>query len=323
MVRSRLETKPQQTRNGSHAQRKASRKAAPGRGYSLKDTQTSGFKASINACSFLVGLGTTGTTIVDRIAQFVLEHFGALPKSIDYLTVDGAAARGLCRPMRHRKLGVNGCGTDPNEGRRAFLAEYSELRSIVDRMLLGLHPNDPLLPAANVPRDCVDVFLIGGCGGSSGGFHTPCMTLVNDVLIARRVKTVRTNRIVIGPDLAMSDVNRSVTQGQIETTAHTAFQNLQRDLSDHMNPLPLPQTPPSATPFTIPAGERVWSVSIMDGSNGRHQFATMEELIEMTAFSYFTAICTEVMKYSEDRLKDPEILGDTARAYSISHAVTN
>lgn len=289
-------------------------------GFSLNDTMSLGLQQQLNACTLLVGLGTTGTLITDGIARRIGQQTGKLPSSLDYLTLDGAAASGLFDPMRHRTLGVNGCGTDPNEGRRAFEKAYSELRRVFDRMFFGLNPNAPGLPASVSPRECIEAWVIAGNGGSSGGMQQPAITLLNDVLRKRGVKEVRVNCIFLGADMPVQDATRTTTDSQVETVAQTAWANLRRYLADHMNPIALPQSTASGD-FTIPAGQRVWSVNVMDQSNGHFQIGKTSDLIEMVAASYFAAICTHCATSVEDRWRDLEVLGDTARAFAVSHAI--
>lgn len=289
------------------------------RGFSLNDTKSISLRLRLNAATILIALGTTGTLIVDGIIKRICQQTGSLPKSLDYLTVDGAAATGLCDSTRHRTLGVNGCGTDPNEGRKAFQEAYPDLRRTVDTMLLGLQSNARQMPAAVGPQQCVEAFVIGGNGGSSGGMAQEAVTLLNDLLIKRRVKVPRVHGVFLGADMPMQDATRNVTQSQIETVSQTAAGNLRRYISDHMNPCPLPQCNGA---FTIKPGQRLWSLSVMDQSNGLNVMGRTEDLIEMVSLAYFAAICTHCSTSVEDRVKDLEVLGDTARALSVSYALT-
>ncbi len=290
----------------------------PKRLFSLRTTRSLGLRLRLNACTILVGLGTTGSTIVDRIVRRTVESAGRLPASLTYFTIDGTVPAGLFDTSRHRRLGVNGCGTDPSEGRAAFVNAYEDIRMSVDQALQTLRAGDPQMPAA-VPRAvCVEAWAFAGNGGSSGGMQRPAIQLLNDVLISRRIGTPRTNGVFLGAGMPMQDVNRSVNPSQVEVVSQTAYLNQTRIINDHMNHEPQVHERPDGSTFGVPAGHELWSAAMMDQSNGYHQFGSTEELIEMVSAAYFAAICTHCSTSVEDRVKDLEKLGDTARAMCVS-----
>ena len=290
------------------------------RGFSLKDTLSLGLRMQLNACTLLTGWGTTGTLIVDSIARRICQHSGELPASLNYLTVDLATVSGLLDPMKHKTIGVNGAGTLAIEGQKAFFENYAELRRIVERQLVGLRSNDARLPASVSPRKCVEVWVFAGNGGSSGGMQQPAITLINELFQKHRIEVGRINCVFLGADMPVNDITRNATQTQVETVAQTACANLWRYVGDHMSPLPLPQKTPVGD-FTIPGGMRVWSLNVMDQSNGHFRLAETAQLIEVVSASYFTAICTHCLQSAEDRVRDVEVPGDAARGFYLSRTL--
>lgn len=289
--------------------------------YSLADTRRSGLNLQLNACSYLVGLGTTGTGIVDAIIRRIVASTGDIPDSIDYLTIDGASNSRVYDEGRHRVIGLNGCGTDPNEGRAAIIKAYADLRQTIDQAQLKLRPGDSRMPAAAARRTCIEAWIFAGNGGSSGGMQSVTIDLLNDVMKQRRIANPRVNGVFLGADMPMQDANRIVTQSQREVVSQTAYLNFARAIANHMNPVPQQHHTPGGSTFTVPAGHDLWSAAIMDQSNGFHQFGTTEELIEMVSYAYFAAICTHCSTSVEDRVKDLEKMGDTARAMCVSKAL--
>lgn len=289
--------------------------------FSLADTEHLGLQLQLAACTLLVGLGSTGTRIVDQLIRSVAASLGYVPPSLNYLMIDGEATNDLYGLDHFTCVGIDGCGTDPNEGRDAFLEIYPELFKTVEGLLLKLNPESDVMPAAVSPQTCVEVYVFAGNGGTSGGMQQPCITLLNEVMQKRRIRTPRIHNVFLGVDMPMNDASRTTTDNQIEITAATAWANIRRMVFEHWNPEPIREESPTGG-TVIPAGGRVESVGFMDQSNGRHQLGTTDELMEMVAAAYFAAICTHASLSVSARMKDLEKTGETVRAFCSAHGIS-
>lgn len=288
----------------------------------LADTERLGLQLQLSACTLLIGLGSTGTKIVDQIIRNVVDSLGFVPPSLNYLMIDGEATENLYGPDHFTCVGIDGCGTDPNEGRDAFLEIYPDLLKTVEGLLLKLNSGSDVMPAAVPPITCVEVYVFAGNGGTSGGMQQPCITLLNEVMHKRRIRTPRIHTVFLGADMPMNDASRTVTDSQIEITAATAWANIRRMVFEHWNPEPIRDESPTGG-TQLPAGGRLESVGFMDQSNGRHQLGTTDELIEMVAAAYFAAICTHASLSVSARMKDLEKTGETVRAFCSAHGITH
>ncbi|MEP3479760.1 MAG: hypothetical protein ABJZ55_10970 [Fuerstiella sp.] len=236
--------------------------------------------------------------------------------------IDGEATDDLYGLDHFTCVGIAGCGTVPKEGRDAFLKIYPELLKTFEAMLLRLDTTSIHMPAAVSPKTCVEAWVFAGNGGSSGGMQQPCITLLNEVMRKRRIKTPRIHTVFLGADMPMNDASRSTTDSQIEITASTAYSNIRRMVSEHWMPQKIHDESPTGG-TTLPAGGRLESVSFMDQSNGRHQLGTTDELIEMVASAYFAAICTHASVSVSARMIDLEKTGDTVRAFCSAHGISH
>lgn len=303
------------TRHASHTstRRRPSRdRRKTQSGFCLSDLERNGYQHQQDMCTVMLGLGSTGALIVDGVARKVLTELGQLPRSFDYLTIDGADGKRLSDPTKHRRLGLNGAGTNPWEGQRAFLKFYKDLHHALDQIVLNLQP-DPSMMVTVPPREAITVNIVAGNGGSSGGMQQPAIMLCHDVFHARRVAKPRVNLVFLGPDMPMQDANRTVTAEQRETVCQTANGNATRAVADHMKPGLTIESPPGRPQFSIPTAHRIWGLTMLDHSNGWHQFGVTEHFVSMVTQSLYMATFTHCIESVEDRVCDLEVLGVMGR----------
>lgn len=281
-------------------------------GFTLQQTTRFHVALRMQMSLMLLGLGTTGTSIVDQIVRLVLQEFGRLPLSLGYLTIDTRDGNETLDPLKHRRLGLNGAGTDPRAGRDSFLREYESLFFAANQSILGLRP-DPeaqmLIPAG----EAVTFVCICGNGGSSGGMQEPAMMLCHDVGRERRIRTTRVNRVFLGAEMPIHDANRTVSVEQRQTIQQTAACNLTKVLADHASPELARMTPPARPHFSIPACDATWGLYLQDYSNGQFQCGTTAEFTALMARALFLMLFTHAGQSAEDRLIDLEALGTIGR----------
>ncbi len=281
-------------------------------GFTLQQTDRFRVALRMQTSLMLLGLGTTGTSIVDKIVRLVHQEFGRLPLSFGYLTIDTRDGDQTIDPLKHRRLALNGAGTDPSVGRKAFLQDYESLFFAMNQCLLGLRP-DPeahvLVPAG----EAVTFLCICGNGGSSGGMQEPAMMLCHDVGRERRIRTIRVNRMFLGAEMPIHDANRTVSAEQRQTIQQTAACNLMKVLADHANPDLTTMMPPSRPHFSIPACHSTWGLYVQDHSNGQFQCGTTAEFTALMAHAFFLMLFTHAGQSAEDRIIDLEALGTIGR----------
>lgn len=286
--------------------------AVPKMKFRLSDIGTTGYSWFMNMCVVLMGLGTTGSKIVDKAARQAKREFGELPACFNYLTVDAASGEHLLDFNRHHRMNLNGAGTDPKVGEAEFLKRYSQLFHTLSSILQDLRP-DARMQVTTPVKEAVTCVIVGGNGGASGGFVQPAITLFQDVAREQRIVQPRLNVVSLGPEMPMKDSSRTVTDEQRRTVNQTSFNNFVKVTADHASPELLTECPPGRPAFTLPASQRVHAYASVDQSNGNCQCGTTEDFIEQVAASLFATTFTHVTQSVEDRIADMEMLGTTGR----------
>lgn len=280
--------------------------------FSLADTQRFCFSWVMEMCVVLIGLGTTGSKIVDKIARQAMDELGYLPTCFNYITIDAAGGEHLHSFERHHRLNLNGAGTDPKVGEAAFLQRYPKLFHALDRLVLDLRP-DASMQVTSPVKEAATFIVVGGNGGSSGGFQQPTITLCHDVARERRISHPRVNLVSLGPEMPMKDSSRTVTDEQRRAVNQTAIGNFVKVTADHASPDLLTEQPPGRPAFSVPASKRVWAYTNVDQSNGSAQCGVTADFVEQVAASLFAASFTHATQSVEDRICDMEMMGTTGR----------
>lgn len=262
-----------------------------GRPLSLrKSCQSFGLRLRLLAPLIVIGLGTTGSKLAALIVQLVLrETNGQMPRSLNHLLIDAATddtgLDSIC-------VSTVGAGTDPNEGKRAFLSQEGRIASALSNHLVHLDHTDPLAPADLNRKEATQFLVCGGCGGSSGGMLLPmlsvCEKAANGLTNEPRIEVV-----LITPEVASKDVSRTVEQELYDVMQDTMSLNLSRLVHDF---------------FTRP---RSAAFSIADQTNGSHTLNTVDDFLAMAARSLLLSSCTHAGKFIADRVEDPNRIGLT------------
>ena len=297
------------SRSASRSHAAPSRQSAP----RVEPTTPLGFPLRMLMPAMLCGLGTSGAKMVQRIIAILESQLGRLPTACNYLLVDGASPDLAVDPRHFLALDLAGCGTNPHRGRQRFYAEYQRIRYALDQHLRTIDQFDPEVRVDNSPRDFLAVWIFAGCGGSSAGLLHPMITLAHDVARQQRIRQVRVFLVLMGADMPLRDSSHSVLLEQKLIVPDNCANNLIKVFADMASAAEISEPRPDGTVFTMPAADRVWAVSLVDQSNGFHEWSTTEELVEMVAWDYFLQIFTEVGKYLEDRNEDHERTGVVAR----------
>ena len=291
---------------------------APPKGlFAMHDAQPPqrlGFQLRMEMAAAVYGLGTTGTRMANGAVHLLLRELERIPACLQYLMIDGASPDSIAVGNDHFiSTDLHGCGTDPRQGELQFYRHYSEIHRAVDGQMQTISQFDPVIPVCYSPQEALGVWIFGGCGGASGGMLHPMITLVNDVAQQRRVRHLRVHVVLMGPDMPMRDNTRSVHPKQRCVVADTFSGNLVKIIADMCSSVILAETRPDGTTFHMASADRVWSVTVVDQSNGSFQWSTTNELAEMIAWDCFLRIFTQLGKFEEDRVKDLEQLNISAR----------
>ena len=96
----------------------------------------------------------------------------------------------------------------------------------------------------------------------------------------------------------------------------TCANNLVKIFADLADDSILKELRPDGTELRIRAADRVWSLTVVDQSNGAFEFTTVDQMVEMLSDACLFSHFTEAGKFLEDRNRDHEDLGTTGRASS-------
>lgn len=280
---------------------------------SLNELMEVRFSTMLFAPLLVVACGTTASRVTTEFIKRIVESLKELPDCIEFLMIDGASPESNMDASRHVVLDVAGCGTDPNRGREVFERSWDPIFRRVIKSISRLSSASPLINVAYPRQEACDVLIIGGSGGASGGFSIPAISLVGDALAHHRVREPRGHYLQLGADMPMRDVNRDPQQEQKTVVPDTCYNNLVKIYGDFGDDAVVRETRPNGTSRMIRLCDQVYSVSVMDQSNGSIQLATTDDMIDMVASSLFFRYLTPCTKYLADRTRDHNELGGSGR----------
>ena len=287
--------------------------------FTANDIERIGYCLRLYASTHVLALGTTGSRIAHELVKKLLKELGSnrLPAGFNYLMVDAAAPHpGMDQDHFHRLAGgLNGAGTDPKRGFDLFctVETYEQLRFTLGSHVVDFGRSDPELPCCVPPREAVDFWIIGGCGGTSGGALDPAIKLIHDVAQQRNIQHPRVNVLLIGAEISLGDRTRSVTTKQQQVVRATAAGLVCKLAGDMANSQPIDETRPDGTSFSVSSSDRVWSLLLADQTNGQADCSTVDGLIRVVVEALFPRLFTMAGIHLGDRFKDFVELGSTGR----------
>lgn len=283
--------------------------------FSARDTLRHGVMQHMMLGLLAVSLGTTGAMVLNGLVRKVRAERRRLdlPSAFDYLMVDAAARQPDMDATNFYQLagGIDGSGTDPRRGRELFRRHrnYQEMRAILNNRVLGLMRADAEQMVLS-SRKALDMLLIAGNGGTSGGSLSPAIGLLHDVAQDRHIEEPHIYVVIIGAEIALRDKDRQVTLQQQHVVRATAGDNLRSIIGGMAQDGTLQESRPDGTTFSVKAAERVWSVTVADQSNGFADHATVAELAHMLSDALYLRFFTQAGAYLAERIRDPRHLGD-------------
>lgn len=282
----------------------------------LDDTTRLGIRCRVNKPTIFLGLGTTSSSIVRMIMNLARRELERLPKSVQFLMIDGATPQEDGDKPYHLAIDVDGAGTVAAEGRKIFRSHYEAVMHSLIQAVLGLTANDALAPADVEPITAMNAVVFVGVGGSSSGFCDEAISALRDVARRRGLAHLDTHIVQLSPDMTLTDVGRSMSADQrliIPGNFAGCFSKL---IYDHGTQTAILTNPPGEPSFLVPGHERVASVSVYDNANARHQFAVTSDQVAMIARSWFLSVFTQGGKADAERLRDLNRTGTTGHGIS-------
>ena len=286
----------------------------PVNGFTLGSTRSGMPKPFTDRHKILIGLGTQGSDVIDSIARNLTRMLGKFPTSCAYLTMDAADGDANFNPTRHIRYSFNGAGTVAERGRELFQLAYPKILTTLEQLAIALNPNDSMLPTSIGPGEGLDVIVVAGNGGSSGGAQNDFLTLTNQLFIKLRTKCPRIKLYFINHDVALSDPTRKIGNTQYQIVLQTAACNIARQLADFHTNDRRDYHPPGSNSFSMRTSDRVWGTYIMEGSNGNHRITAVEEFNKLLATIILMTEFTRSGISIEDRVMDLEISGELNRS---------
>lgn len=302
-MNSRLPTAPPQhkalpTSNGAHPPpgKPITNGYAPAPGPALPASDDDlGVRLSFNLASLVIAIGTTAGEAGHRVIRRVIETIGGtLPPLIRYLLIDSDGRKNGWNPQHAFIYGVDGIGTVPTEGRKAFLERWDELRGLISARI------DQLVAAADVrhrmtaPLRAIDIYVIAGPGGTGGGGLDLLITLIHQIAHERGIEEPRVHVILLGPEMPLRDRTRSLSSAQYDLIPATFGANCLLIVNNVVSPEIIQESPPTGPAFQLEACHRVYTVTALDWSNGSFSFSVTEAFLDMVADSLFLRIFTQL-----------------------------
>ncbi len=282
-------------------------------GFTLGSTCSGMPTPSTDRTKILVGLGTQGSEVIDLIARILTMKLGRFPTSCAYLTIDAADGDAYLNPIRHIRYSFNGAGTVAARGRELFRLAYPWILTVLEQLAIALDPSDSMLPTSIGPYEGLDVIVVAGNGGSSGGAQIEFLTLVNQLFMKLRSKCPRIKFYMISHDVALSDAKRTIGKTLRQTVMQTTGNNVTSLLADFYLNHQRKYNPPGSNSFSMPTCDRVWANYVMEGSNGNFRITAVEEFNKLLATIILMTEFTRSGISIEDRVKDLENSGELQR----------
>ena len=263
-------------------------------GFSAMDTSSYGCLLRLSMPQCLVGLGTAGGRGVHGAAQHVIREAGRLPRSVAYVWIDADSADVATDPHHSVVTAVDGSGTNAHNGRESFLEHLDQIRDALLAHTDPLFDADPTLPADKTAREATCFTVVAGPGGTSTGCLDPMISLIWEIARRRSIQEVRIRVLLLGPEMAINDLTRSVADEQAELIRANFAESANRmyELLDS-NGEDTHRLNGSSTSHGT-RSPRIFSLDIVDQSNGRADFATNDEFIAMVARTLFFQRFTHV-----------------------------
>lgn len=304
-----------------HAKTRPTRKtrgqAAPSRRYTLNDTRSPGIVNMVLACTYVVALGTTAGAAVKQMFAGLRSRFPhRLPDWIQYLLLDAAADQDDRHHGHVPDLGIDGSGTDPRQGRAIFQKSAARISQAIKTHLDGLVRSRSGIPLKSA-RECVNVVIVAGCGGTSGGFLDPLISLLHERAQQRNIQAFRVHLLLVTPEMVLGDVSRELTPEQQEMISLTFAQNLQRTLAAIGEAGHWIEAGQDGGTFLLPPGGRIYSLDLVGNSNGQTELSTCGDLSEMLGLSLYLRHCSPISLEIPQRHIDLVQLGVTGHPVTV------
>lgn len=277
--------------------------------YSLADTDRLGIPVWMRTVTFLIGLGSAASRAVCHTADHALHEWGFIPDVFSYLCFDADADF----PPAHREhcfaLGVDGSGTDATVGLELFLAKLGDIADVLISRFHLLLGGDHRCPTEATARQATSIHLVAGSGGTSGGAVQPMITLLHDIAGRMGILELRVHVHWIGPEVALLDINRTITPEQNEIVHATFAANLTRSFADLAVDRLQQHMRSDGTTFCIRSRLRVLSQSLTGRSNGQVDSLTSADTEANMGWTLLQRCFTAAGIHHEGRTCDHRVIG--------------
>lgn len=281
----------------------------PTASFSAEDTMGLGIPIQMAMPKFFIGLGTTASKVTHGCMENLKREVGRIPSIVGYLNIDADVDGGRHARGHTIKIGVDGAGTDPVNGRGLFLEHRGQICDAFLAHLDGLFVPDPAMKTELPAKRCTSFVVVAGCGGTSGGCLDPTISMIHDVARRKQMRELRVYVALIGPKIAINDIRRSVTAAQTAMIPDTFGQNLERLYDDLAFERTVREERENGTTFALSSVDRVFSLQIIDQSNSQADFSVTEELVGMLADSLFLQHFTSAGMHHDGRFCDERRIG--------------
>lgn len=284
----------------------------------LADLHRAGYAFSVATPTLVLSLGTTAGLAVERAIWRLQTELGSpeLSQHVAFRTLDSVAS---ASPWAGQVgASVDGNGTDPCQGRRTITdpETFLNLRSYVADLMHDLRCPETRWPelAAMVPAaQTVDVYLLAGAGGTSGGFLQPMIDLVHQAAADACLRRVQIHVCLVGPLIVLGDPTRPIDPRRRQIIQSTYATNAAALEADAADPTVVTIRTPDGLRYTIRRSQRVQSHTIFDQGNGRYDLRTVGDAMAMLGDELFLRLFTPLGNYLAQRLRDPRQTNSSAQ----------
>ena len=252
-------------------------------GFSASDTEDLGCLVRIATPTFLFALGSSMQSAVQGCIDRLHREVGRPPRQAGHLFIDADCPAVGTDTTHFVSLNINGAGTNPHVGRELSLEHRDKVYDAMQAHLDALFEPDSVCPAEKTARECTSFVLVGSNGGTSGGILDPMIDLVHEVARRRNIREPRVHVVLVGPDILVNDLTRSISPEQAVLIPSTFAQNVWKIYQSLTPGAPEREVGRFASLRHGGTPPRVFSLTIVDQTNGVSDWASTDDMTAMLA----------------------------------------
>ena len=275
--------------------------------------------------ALIIGLGTSGCQIMAKTYRMRAAKFGCTDAGARYIGADvdkdprqdNLAEK---RDIGFIPMGSDGAGTNAKNGYQIATDHYDKLKESFEKAMVA-HMEAPDHGFNLSPSKLQAAYVAGGGGGGTGGgTKERAVTALHEAKRSVGLKKLEIHTWMIGSQMPVHDVTRSVGIQANDRIAANSSDNLEACYRQMNSKQMLTEQPPNGEAFIIESSTRIWGNAEFDNCNREHRVHTNVDLFEIIAACLEIQIFTAAGKENKARRIDDIILGITGQMHASSGA---